>query len=367
MKFECTTEKLREVVSVATRFTAKNANLPVIKNILLVAEGRTLTVRATNLECGVELSLPASIETDGVCAVGGDTFLGFVGNIFNEKNISCRKEGDVLKCTTSKAKAVIKTVPSDDFPTLPSVSAEKSFAISGDALAKMIRAVGFCASVSGVKPELQSVLLYGEAGKLYAVATDSFRLAEKRVPAKRVASLPHILIPIKNAAELAKILDGVSSEVDIYYSEHQLSARIDGAYYTTRLIDAAFPNYRAILPKAHTTEAVILREDLTRALKLIAVFADKFSQVSIAVQPKQKSVLLSARNSDVGENTVELKSSIEGPALEMTFNGRYIADALQSIVGDSVKFGWSGPGKPLGIESISDQSFTYIVMPMNRQ
>ncbi len=366
MKFECNQDKFKEAISLASRFTSRTHNLPILQTILLSAIGGEVVIRATNLECGVEVVVPAKVATEGVVAVSGSTLGGFVGNLFGEKSLVCRLDGNILRLESQKAKAALKTFSYDEFPSLPTVPAEKSFTLRGADFAKLIRAVGFCASVSGIKPELQSILLIGEASKVTAVATDSFRLAEKSVPAKKVSGFPPLLLPIKNAAELARILDAVAEDVEVYYDEHQLSLRSGGMYYTTRLIEGSFPNYKAVLPKSYTTEAVVLKEDLANAFKLIAVFADKFAQVHLATDPKGKTLTLMARNADIGENTVTLKASLEGDKAEMTFNGRYLADGLQGFAGESVRFGFSGVGKPLAMTGAGDSSYLYIVMPMNR-
>lgn len=163
-----------------------------------------------------------------------------------------------------------------------------------------------------------------------------------------------------------RILDGISGDIEIYYTENQLSTQADHTYYTSRLIDGAFPNYRQILPKTFSTEAVVLREDLSTSLKALSVFADKFAQVSVAVEPKQKMISLSSRNPDVGEQTSSLKATITGEQTAMSFNGRYLADSLQSIGGESVKLSSNGPGKAMLIKDAGDDSFLYLAMPMNR-
>lgn len=366
MKIECTTEKLRGAITTASRFTERRGNLPVLKAVLLIAEGKLLTVRATNLECGIETVIPARVESSGIVAVPGDVIGGLVANLLGGASVTLELVGDVLSVKAAQVEASLKTLPADEFPILPSVSAENSFRVRGDHLARAVRSVAFCASLANIKPELQSVLLFGEASKLYTVATDSFRLAEKTTPVKGLSSVPQLLLPLKNAAELAKLLDGVSEEVDVYYNEHQLSLRFDGLYYTSRLIDGTFPNYRSIIPSSHVAEAVVLREDFAQAFKILSLFSDKFSQVGLAADPKTKVVALSARNTDVGENTTTLKATVGGEEIHMAFNGRYLADGLQGINGESVKMGFAGVGRPLTLSGVSDASFVYIVMPMNR-
>lgn len=365
MKFDTNSEQLHTAISTAVRFSDKRPNLPVLGSVLLVADGNRLTVRATNLECGVEIHIPAKIITSGVAAVPAGTLSSFLHTL-RSKTLSASLEGEVLHVETERASTNLKTIPHDDFPVLPKVSAEKSFTTKGSEFSRLIRSVAYCASTSTVKPELQAVLLYGEGGKLFGVATDSFRLAEKTIVLKSAGSVPQLLLPARNAAELVRLMESEAGDVELYYNENQISAHIGAAYYTSRLIDGTFPNYRQIIPKTFSTEVVMLREDLSSSLKSLSVFADKFSQVSLSIEPKEKTAHLSSRNPDVGEQTSTLHVTVSGEQLSMSFNGRYLADSLQSIVGEQVRVSANGPGKPIVIKDAADESFLYLAMPMNR-
>jgi DNA polymerase-3 subunit beta len=365
MKFETSTAEFFSGVSTAARFVERRANLPVLSGILLVAEGNRLIVRATNLECGVEITLPAKVTTEGIVAVPASVLVGFLSNA-RGKNVSGELKGEIFKVETERASASIKTLPHEDFPVLPRVSAERSFVAKSVDISRVIRSVAYCASLSATKPELQSVLMFGEAGKLVAAATDSFRLAEKAVTLRGGGSTPQLLVPARNAAELMRILDGAGGEAEVYFNENQLSTHVGNVYYTSRIIDAAFPNYRQIVPKTFTSEALVLREDLSAALKSLSIFADKASHVSLALDPDAKTVTLTSRNPDVGEQVCTLKATLTGEGTTMSFNGRYLADALQSIQGESIKLHANGPGKAMLIKDAGDDSFFYLAMPMNR-
>lgn len=365
MKFETPLDILHTNLSIAARFAERKANLPVLGCVLVMAEGNRLTLRATNLECGIEIVIPAKVSKEGVVAVPANVFAGFLSNA-RGKSVSAELKGEVLKVETERANASIKTLPHEDFPILPRVSAERSFKIKSEDLLRAIKSVAYCASLSSIKPELQSVLLYAEGGKLTVVATDSFRLAEKQAPLRAGGSVPELLLPARNAAELMRILEGVRAEVEVYYNDNQLSLQHEGLYYTSRLLDGAFPNYRQILPKTFSTEAVVLREEMAGALKSLSVFADKFAQVSLTIEPSKKSMFLSSRNPDVGEQVSTVKAAVEGEEVSVSFNGRYLADSLQAVQGDSVRLHSNGPGKAMLIKDAGDDSFFYLAMPMNR-
>lgn len=365
MKIEVGMEKLKDAVLLASRFVSRGATLEALQGILLIADGKTVTLRATNLECGVEVSIPARIENPGLIAVQSGPFTSLISNSVGTKSAALSRVGNTLSLVTEHSNSIIKTVPHEDFPILPTVSAEKTLSLDAREFSKTLRSVAFCASLSNIKPELQSICVYVDGGKLFAAATDSFRLAEKSQTLK-TGDTDQLLIPIRNAAELIRILERAESKVEVYYSENQLSVRAGDVYFTTRLIDGTFPNYRQILPTSFSTEAVVLREDLLGSLKTLSIFADKSAQVRIAVDAKKKQVTFSARNPDIGEHAVELPATLSGENIEMHFNGRYIADSLASISEESVRLGFNGVGKPLAISPASDTSFRYIVMPMNR-
>ncbi|HVZ76025.1 MAG TPA: DNA polymerase III subunit beta [Candidatus Paceibacterota bacterium] len=365
MKFESPTEQFLSAVSLASRFVEKRANLPVLGSILLVVERGRIILRATNLECGVEVSIPAKVSQEGITAVPGSVLVGFLGNA-RGKSVTATLTGGTLKVEADRASASIKVVPHEDFPTLPQVSASASFSAKAADIARLVRSVAYCASTSAIKPELQSVLIYGEGNKLIAAATDSFRLAEKTVPLRSQGSVPQLLLPARNAVEFNRILETGSGDVEVYYNEHQISSHIGNVYFTSRLIDGAFPNYRQIIPKEFSTEAVVLREDMSSALKSLSIFADKFAQVSLAIEPSKKSVLLTSRNPDVGEQVSTLNATISGEPVAVNFNSKYLADSLQPIAGESVRLHSNGPGKPLLVKDASEDSFFYLAMPMNR-
>ncbi len=365
MKVECSAEKLKNAASVASRFAQKHASLETLQGILLIAEGKTLTLRATNLECGVEISIDAEVLEHGLAVVPGSMFSSLMSNLPSSvKKATLSLSGSLLVFATEKSSSNIKTLSSEDFPILPSVGGDQKFSLDAQELAKLLRTVAFCSSLSSIKPELQSILLFASEGKMIAVATDSFRLAEKILVFKG-DEVPQLLIPVRNAAEMMRILENQRGSVEVYFSENQLSLSAGGTYFTTRLIDGTFPNYQQILPKSFSTEAIVLKEDLSQALKTLAIFADKYAQVTVMID-KKKEVVLSARNPDVGEHTITLPGTISGDPIEMSFNGRYIADSLGSITGESIRLGLSGAGRPLALSGAGDGSFMYIVMPMNR-
>lgn len=365
MNVECVVEKLKQAVTLADRMTGKNLTLPTLHALLVVAEGKGLKIRATNLNVGIEIEVPATVSVEGSVLVKGDVLANVFGHLDGADTVTLSLEGENLLVKTKKAKTVIKCLPQEEFPTLPVVEGE-SFEIETALLGEGIRSVYFCAATTEIKPEIASIFMYSEEGTLYFVATDSFRLAEKKIKTKHIPDISKILIPYKNIADILRVVDSVPGEIRVAYNKNQLSLSGKGLYFTSRLIDGAFPDYHLILPKEEETKVVMMKQELLSTLRLSTVFSDKFFQVLFTASPSDKKIMIESKNSDVGSSEASIDAVIEGEGIEVTFNLKYFLDVFQAIQGDSVSLSFTKPNKPILVKSVQDTSFLYLLVPTNR-
>lgn len=362
MKIECIQERLIGAVSTVEKIAGKNASLPILSSIVLETTDSQLILKSTNLDLGIEVTVPARIEEKGSVAVSGSILATFLNGVSGEK-IKMEVKDSNLKISTSKTNTTIKVLPVDDFPVIPRVQGD-SFDIDAQQFIKGLKSVWYAASTSGVKPELSSVYVYCEEGYVVFVATDSFRLAERKIKIKKSKDFGSILIPFKNIPEIIRVLEKAEGDIKVTLSKNQLSCEFEGVYLVSRVIDGVFPDYRQIIPKSETTNVVVLKQDLIQSLKISNIFSDKFNQVHIKVD---KTVFeITTKNNDIGETSNSVEAVIEGDPIEVNFNQKYITDSFQSIENDSVSLSFNGNNRPVVIKSVPDTSFLYIVMPMNR-
>ncbi len=365
MKLEINFEEIKNAVNFTERVTGKNLTLPVLSSILLIASGKSLKLRATNLSIGVEIDIPAKIEKEGVVAVSGSILSNVFSNIFQNENIILNESDGNIIIQTKKSKIKLKCQPYEEFPTIPVVSGD-SFEIDAKKMVDGIKSVYYSSAVSDIKPEISSVYIYSNEDDLVFVSTDSFRLAEKKIKIKNLGEVAGIMIPFKNIPEIIRIFGDLTGNVKVCFNKNQISISINGVYFTSRVIDGIFPDYKQIMPKGSLTEAVILKQDLLNALKLSNIFSDKFNQLNLSIKPKEKVFEISSANSNVGENITSLDSALTGEDVELSFNYKYFLDCLSSINADSIVLKLNQSNKPMVISGVSDNSFTYLIMPMNR-
>lgn len=359
-------KKFSEAVLIASRFAERRTGtLPVLSSILLIAGDEGIKVRATNLETGIDLKLEGECKTDGVVAVPALILQQIASSLSGEGQITLEKAGDLLIIKSGNGKSSIKTIPYDDFPSIPFPENPKNrLVLSGATLKPLFTTIASCASTSTVRPELASILLSIEGGVLTAVATDSFRLAEKKVPLASKGAQGKILIPAKNAIEIAQALP--DEEIIISFDDHQCAFVSSRGMLVSRLTSATYPDYQQIIPKESVVEAVLLRRDFESALKRTTIFSDTFHKIKTVFDPKTKTLGLSARNADTGESLESLQAQISGTALELSFNHRYLAAALSLTSVESLSLTAAGIGRPLIIKGVGDNSFLYLVSPMNQ-
>lgn len=363
MKTECITEKLIAAVNKASRCVAKSSEVKTLEAIHIVAADESLTLRATNLEIGVEITIPAKVIEPGEVLVPTNVFVQFLASTQQKKTITLSLDGANLKVSAPGMQTVIKVISGDELPTVPRFEPEYTAILPAAQFLKGLRSVWWSAATTGIKPELSSVYVTTDGNSMVFAATDSFRLAERRVTMESAFDFGYILIPQKNVVEMAKLIDGLD-KIDVSIAKNNISISSEGFYFVSRLVEGVFPNYHAIIPKAPVTTLVILRQDLVDALKMSTIFSDRFYQLQLTVT--KDTVQIQTKSSDSGESVVDIPATIEGEPIEIRFNYRYISECLANITTDSVVCELSGPGKPMVLRPVGDTQFLYLVMPMNR-
>jgi len=365
MRITTTKQKILDAVLLAERITGKKESLPILSCILFEV-GKDLTIRATNLEAGIEISIQGEVEESGIIAVPAVVLSQTLRSISGDRVTFKTEEGNLV-ITSRGTRTLIKAIPHEEFPKLSTVKKNTgTVTVSKEELLFGLQSVSYAASPSMIRPELGSVFVSIKQGKIICVATDSFRLAEKSIPAASKYDM-ELLIPLKHAQEITYLLEHVSVEtIDISADESQMSLSGGDAQYISRVVEGNFPNYKEIVPKEFVTEVTILKNDFSEMLRKARVFSGADQHVGLHVYPAKKIFSATARSSEVGEMSDSIDAALSGEDIDINFHIGYLGDCLSSVHSDSIVLGFAGVGRPLVIRGVSDGSFMYLVMPLNR-
>jgi DNA polymerase-3 subunit beta len=265
-----------------------------------------------------------------------------------------------LKCGTASYRLV--GMAPDDFP--PVVPAEKAtwLKVEGKTLREMLAQTSFAVSHDETRYALNGVLfaLAGKDARL--VATDGHRLAMARRALGNVGNATTGIVPRKAITEIMRVL-GSGEDVEIALTENQFVLQMPNFVMTARLIEGQFPNYEAVIPKAHPGRLVISRAALTSALRRVAVMAEERNKpVKFVLGPA--ALKLAASSQDLGEAEETLDVDYAGAEVTIGFNSRYLLDAISPIEKDQVILEFKDGLSPGVVRSVEDEGYCCVIMPM---
>jgi DNA polymerase-3 subunit beta len=364
MKISLTQENLHKALGVVGRIVSNRSSLPVLSHVLLSADANRLRLAATNLEIGINYWIGCKVTQEGAVTVPARLLSEFVSNL-PPGNIDLTASESNLTITTPHYESQINGIAADEFPLIPEVKNQPALVLPAADLADAIAQVVVAASVDENRPVLAGVHWYIEGKKLVLVATDSYRLAEKKLPLKgAVDEKLSIIIPTQTMQELVRVLADRQGDIKVYYADNQVMFQADDMELTSRLIEGQFPNYRQIIPSETGTLAVVNTSEFTRITKVASLFArENASSVRLAVQAEGQ-ISIASSAAQVGENTSTADCEVEGDDGEISLNGRYLIDALGVVKSDDVAFSVSGKLNPCALQPSDDEDYLHIIMPL---
>ncbi len=401
MRVSCLQENLAKGLSIVSRAVAARSTLPVLGNILLEAKNNELRLAATNLEIGVNCWIGAKVEDEGAITVPARLLSEFVNSLPPERidmELAVRTQTLHLRC--ARYDANMKGLDASDFPIIPTAGTgeemdEQVEVLEGTrielettGLRKMIDQVVFAASGDESRPTLTGVEVSFHPERLTMVATDGYRLSVRSAHLDKpfVDDAITALVPARSLGELGRIIADADTsrpvQVIVTQARNQILFQVwgkegRGAYHrvelASQLIDARFPDYRAIIPKNHTTRTVVDTAALLKAVRVAQLFArDNANIVRVAVSPgnggkQEGQIRLTATSAEMGDSVNEIDAMVEGTDLEIAFDARFLIDVLSQIdqpqvVLETTQSTRPGTIRPLGM---GEDEFLHVVMPMH--
>jgi len=374
MLFTCTKENLVNALQLVTGVTSKQSNLPILNNVLIEVKESKVELIGTDLEIGVKVHVRAKVETEGSFTVPAKTFADFV-HLVSEEQVEISLEGNELIVTAGNSRTKIKGSPSDEYPVLPEIEEKNHYLIDALDFKKAISNVVIASSKNDIRPELSGVYFgfFTERHKgLLLAATDSYRLAEKKVQIKQGDEKFTCIVPGKTVSEIARIISQMKQEegetsVRLWVSDSQVAMRYGHVEMTSRLIDGTYPDYAQIIPKEFKSSALVPVTSLVQKVKSASLFTTVgINAVSINLNAQQQTLSVSSVSTQTGEHTSEIMANVDGQDNAILLNHKYFLDGLQQVQSENVSFKMNSGDTPCMIVPDDDDSFLYIVMPIRQ-
>jgi DNA polymerase-3 subunit beta len=377
MKLTCLPEKLNEGLAAVGRVVAARSTLPVLGNVLLATEGGQLKLAATNLELTIVCWVGAKVEEEGSITLPARLLQDYVGLLTAGEQLQVALQGTRAHLSCGRFDANISGIDAEEFPAIPSVGGGTSFKLTAPRLKEAIQQVVFAAAPDDSRPVLAGVLMQVAGGKLTMAAADGFRLAVRKLDLGD-ADVPDLsmIVPAKALTEVARGLpadDEVEVEIAVTPDQSQVLFKHRQAEIVSRLIEGQFPDFNRIIPRDTKTRVTLQTADFLRATKAAQVFArDNSMIVRLNLVPAEGGdealgkVTVAATSSEIGDNTGDVDASVEGDAMQVAFNGKYLRDALEALDAQQVFLEVTGPASPGLIRPASGPNgYQQVIMPMH--
>jgi DNA polymerase-3 subunit beta len=361
-------ENLARGLSVVSRAVSSRSTLPVLANVLLKTEDAGLKLTATNLEIGITYWVPGKIESDGATTVPAKLLTDLVNSLPAGDKVDLElTAGESLHIRSGRFETHVKGIDADEFPAIQAAGERPTTRVAQDVLRKALNETTFAAASDEARPILTGVLARFEGNLLTLAAADNYRIAVKTIPILDAVPETSVVIPARALNELARVLADTSDAVEIVLAggRNQVLFHLEGVDLVSRLIDGQFPNYQQVVPKEHTTRAVLDREELLRAVRPAALIAHESANiVKFQVGGDGEAGITVSANAEVGDHVGQVEAAVEGDGTTIAFNARYLADVLTNVDAEQFALELNGPLSPGVFKPVGDDSYVHVVMPV---
>jgi DNA polymerase III subunit beta len=249
------------------------------------AADSVMMLTANVLDFSITVKTEAEIDEPGGTAVSLKALAALMTGCSPGNTIYVNTTDKVMTITSGNdGRFRLPIIPIDDMPAVPKL--EQDAANLELETADMLRllTVIAAASTETTRYYLNGAFLHSVGGDLVAVATDGHQLMRMAIPASVFSTDRSCIIPLKAATIIQKLLKKTKpGKITLRRSKALLMMETPSITFITKLIDAEFPAYEAVIPKASKNTVVCGSGDLVAALKrLEAVAADNSALIERA-------------------------------------------------------------------------------------
>lgn len=366
MKIICTQENLHQGLALVSNIANRHSNLPILNNVLIKANKEGLTLITTDLEVGIKAFVRAKIEKGGEFTVDARLFNNYI-SFLPKENIELNLKEEGLEVKSKDQDTLINGLAAEDYPLIPELNKDQEIKLGAGELKKALQQVISSASLDSSRVEINSVNFQFLPGEMVLAATDSYRLAEKKIKIVN-GKEKNLIVPLKTLQELLRILsEQGEGQVKIYFNENQILFAFDGVELVSRVIDGKYPDYKQIIPDDFTIRARCQSGELAPAIKAVALFCKQgINDIRLSFDEKAQKIIIATASSHTGHSLAKVPATIEGPSSDIVFNYKYLLDGLSNVGGGEVLLQANNNSSPGLIKPSKDSDYLYLVMPIRQ-
>ena len=341
-----------------------SSNLP--GAIYMTTKNGQVELQGNDFELGIRLTIDGDIKEPGTLVVGSRYFQELIRKLPGETiQLSKPEDGNSLTITSGSSEFNLVTLHPDDFSLVEQIHDQDHVNIDSFAMKELIDLTNYAAATDEDRPVFTGALLEIKENEVTMVATDTHRMAVKKITIDEPATTPmRAIIPTKTLAEVSRLLPTDNpAMINIFWNRTQIVFNLESIYIISRLIEGTYPEYEKVIPSQFDSSADIDRREFAGAVDRVSLLAKDISYNVIRYDWAESNVTLSTQNTEIGMAKEDVAVEFKGTPFTISFNGRYISDILRHSTGDNIHLFLKQNG-PVVIRQDNNPNYTYVVTPV---
>jgi DNA polymerase-3 subunit beta len=352
---------IAETIKMLANVVDKNHALPILRCLLIEYSPESISITASDTETTLRATVDGDCSDTGQCTVPAHKLAAIVAAA-PDGGIKIKPGIDKTVVSAGRSRFTLSSLDPDNYPIKDDARENAiTIAMSGEALATLLRRVHSAAAKNDVRYYLNGVLIEIDGNTLRAVATDGHRLhlAETSIDAQ--ASEHQIIVPIHAIGTLQKL--AASDTVSMSIADSRLTIKSGAIEMQTTLIDGRFPPYRKVIPNGDAASITIDSAPFLAAVNRCAILSNEnFKGLRLTI--KKGSIDLTAANEDREQSAESIDVDYSGDAISFGINALYLTAAIVAIGGDQVTLNVISSDATITIYPVDENNRLAVLMPM---
>lgn len=342
----------------------KRSTKPILCNLFLSAEDKTLKIIGTDLQMALSATIETQVIEPGKTTVSAQKLFEIIKELDTDQDIELKTKDSFLIIKSGRSRFQLSMMSTSDYPGMPDDDTEMSFELDSQKLAKMIAGTAFAMSNDETRKYLTGTLFEtDETLGFRMVTTDSHRLALVELPLDASLQAVKCIVPKKTVVEMRKISEEQSSSVRLSLGTRQVRLQCGAYTLSSKVIDATFPAYEEVIPKQNPRQVDLSCKKLDQSLRRSMIVANEVTHdVRLSFTPE--GLQIAAHNTDQEQAQEFVEADIQGADTVIGFNGRYLRDVLGVIDTEQVSIHFRDQLSPVLLTTSNEGASKYVVMPM---
>jgi DNA polymerase III subunit beta len=323
---------LRRAFSIVSDAVPSKPALPVLANVLIVADSEGLFITASSLDITIRTKVDATIGEMGCLTVPAKITREIISE-WPDEDIDITSDNESMILTSDAGQYTLQGMLSDDFPEMPEKMDGTVIPIGGSGIdpvvmADMITKTSFAVSQDETRPVLQGVFCRTSEEGVSMVSTDGHRLACYNYPIMGLSD-SEAIIPSQCLSAIAKMCNG---DGELTINGTNISCAIGDTVLVSRLIEGPYVDYQQIIPQAGENILTVDRDVLQPTLKRVCILSSQHTrQINLSLGATVEMSAISAERG--GDAREEIDADYDGKDMTVGYNGQYLQEILKFVSG----------------------------------